>query len=198
MARDQIGDHLKIRKLTMLSPTRRLTLIRHAKSSWKYPHLHDRERQLNKRGKRDAAMMGKRLRDRGVQPDLIISSPAKRALETVRSIAREIRYSKDRIVVDDMIYEEGAYGVLNLIKGLEGTYKEIMLVGHNPTFSELAASLGNESIGNMPTCSVFCIEFRADTWAKIASVESHLVFYDYPKSGSTVRSETLPKTRREQ
>ena len=166
----------------MTSPTRRLTLIRHAKSSWKNPNLRDRERPLNKRGKRDAADMGMRLRDRGVNPDLIICSPAKRALETAKAIAREISYQNDRIAVEDTIYEAEAYGILKLIKGLDDSHNEVMLIGHNPAFSELAASLGNEPVGNMPTCSVFCIDFRSDTWRTISKEEGRLVFYDYPKN----------------
>ena len=59
-----------------------LFLIRHAKSSWEYTALPDKDRPLNDRGKRDAPKMGKRLAKRDVTPDLILSSPARRALTT--------------------------------------------------------------------------------------------------------------------
>ena len=67
-----------------------LTLIRHAKSSWKDESLLDLDRPLNKRGRRDAPMMGKRLAERESCADLMISSPAARALATAEAIAEAI------------------------------------------------------------------------------------------------------------
>ncbi|MDH3511983.1 MAG: histidine phosphatase family protein [Gammaproteobacteria bacterium] len=69
---------------------KRLTLLRHAKSSWNNPSLDDRDRPLNKRGERDAPMMGQRLLKKSTRPSLILTSPAKRARQTARLIAREI------------------------------------------------------------------------------------------------------------
>ena len=71
-----------------------LLLIRHAKSSWDDPLLSDQERPLNKRGKRDAPAMGLMLKEKGLHPDLILSSPAKRALKTAKLIAEAIDYPK--------------------------------------------------------------------------------------------------------
>ena len=70
---------------------KRLFLVRHAKSSWKHPELTDFERPLNKRGKRDAPEMGKRLADREIDLDLMVSSTATRAITTARTIAGKIR-----------------------------------------------------------------------------------------------------------
>ncbi len=75
-----------------------LYLVRHAKSSWSNPALSDFDRGLNKRGKRNAPVMGKRMVVDGVKPDLIVSSPAKRALKTARIIAKEIGYPRKNIV----------------------------------------------------------------------------------------------------
>ena len=82
---------------------RTLFLVRHAKSSWDGVALPDKERPLADRGKRDAPMMGKRLAKRQVKPDLIMSSPARRALSTAEIIAKELNYRAESIVVDDMI-----------------------------------------------------------------------------------------------
>ena len=68
-----------------------LVLVRHAKSSWGKPGLEDRDRPLSRRGKRDAPRMGKRLAKQGVKPDLVLSSPARRALATAPSISSEER-----------------------------------------------------------------------------------------------------------
>ena len=74
---------------------KRLYLIRHAKSSWKDSSLDDFERPLNKRGRRDAPFMGKRLYRHHVRPDLVISSPAKRAISTSQLIAKEIDFPQE-------------------------------------------------------------------------------------------------------
>ena len=86
-----------------------LILVRHAKSSWKDASVYDHERPLNKRGKRDAPEMGARLKLRGCEPDLIVSSSAVRALETARTVAGEIGYPLGRIVVDERLYGRGCH-----------------------------------------------------------------------------------------
>jgi len=81
-----------------------LFLVRHAKSSRNEPALQDKDRPLNNRGKRDAPKMGKRLAKREVTPDLILSSPAKRALKTAQLIAKKLDYKLQDIVVDERLY----------------------------------------------------------------------------------------------
>ena len=81
-----------------------LTLVRHAKSSWSDTHLSDRDRPLNKRGKRDAPVMGKRIVEHGIRPSLIISSPAKRAWSTAKLIAAEISYPIEFLQREDGLY----------------------------------------------------------------------------------------------
>ena len=90
-----------------------LFLIRHAKSSRDDPGLADKERPLNDRGRRDAPMMGKRLAKRGVKPDMILSSPAVRALTTAEMIAGELDYKRTNIVVDDRLYAVEADDLLD-------------------------------------------------------------------------------------
>ena len=70
-----------------------LYLVRHAKSSWSDASLSDMQRPLNKRGRRSAPEMGKRMVAQDHRPDLIISSPAKRARLTARKIAKELGFN---------------------------------------------------------------------------------------------------------
>ena len=95
-----------------------LFLIRHAKSSWDDTALADNDRPLNARGKRDAPKMGKRLAKRGVKPDLILSSPATRALKTAEIIAKKLDYRRKNIVVDDRLYAVEADQLLDVIRKL--------------------------------------------------------------------------------
>jgi phosphohistidine phosphatase len=92
-----------------------LFLIRHAKSSWESTALPDKDRPLNDRGKRDAPKMGKRLAKRDVKPDLILSSPARRALTTAEIIAKKLNYKRRDIVVDDRLYAGAVRDLLNVV-----------------------------------------------------------------------------------
>ena len=158
-----------------------LTLIRHAKSSWAEPGMPDFERSLNKRGKRDIPVMGQRLAARGCTPDLILSSPAKRARKTAKHIAKAIAYPKAEIVFEESLYEAYAGDVVNLIRHFDNSVKHLMLIGHNPTFTVLANDLTNAHIDNVPTCGVIQIEFDCNSWGSVPGTGGTLMEFDFPK-----------------
>ena len=159
---------------------RTLFLIRHAKSDWDGVALPDKERPLADRGKRDAPMMGKRLAKHHVKPDLIVSSPARRALSTAEIIANELDYSVKDIVVDDRLYATEAEILLRIICGLSDKLKCVMLFGHNPELSDLAHRLSND-IPLMPTCAAAEFTFDSKSWATIGALKPVKVALDYPK-----------------
>jgi phosphohistidine phosphatase len=130
-----------------------LFLVRHAKSSWDDPALPDKDRPLNDRGKRDAPKMGERLAKRDVRPDLILSSPAMRALTTAQIIAKKLDYKRKDIVVDDRLYGVEPDDLLDVIHKLGDKLERVMLFGHNPELTELAHRLSSQ-ITHMPTCAV--------------------------------------------
>jgi phosphohistidine phosphatase len=134
-----------------------LFLIRHAKSSWDDTALPDKDRPLGDRGRRDAPKMGKRLAKRDVKPDLILSSPARRALTTAEIVAKKLDYKLKDIVVDDRLYAGAVHDLLNVIHKLGDKLERVMLFGHNPELTEFAHRLSSE-ITHMPTCAV--AEFR--------------------------------------
>lgn len=157
-----------------------LYLVRHAKSSWDDHTLSDLERPLNKRGKRDAPFMGKLLKKLKVNPDLILSSPAERAISTAKIFAEELDYPKKKILVYDDIYESSPGEILNVISEAGEENKSIMVFGHNPSFSSLAFLLTNSPV-NMPTCSIAAIEFNLNSWSDIEPNTGKLIFFEYPK-----------------
>jgi len=161
---------------------KKLYIIRHAKSSWSDEKLDDFERPLNKRGKENAPMMGARLGERGVMPDIIISSPAKRAKTTAEIIAKEIGYKK-KILFDENIYEASVDKLSKILRMIDDKNRTVFLVGHNPSLNELAYKLAgfNE---NIPTCGIVEIEFKCRKWAEIAPANAKLVMFDYPKKSS--------------
>lgn len=159
---------------------KRLFLIRHAKSSWDDAALADRERPLNERGKRDAPKIGERLARREIKPDLILSSPAVRALTTAKIIAGKLDYMRKHIGVDDRLYAAQADDLLEIIHALDDHLQCVMIVGHNPELSELAQRLSGE-IDHLPTGAVVEFGFAAKSWAEIGACPVATVALDFPK-----------------
>lgn len=159
-----------------------LIIVRHAKSSWKESGLDDRERPLNNRGERDAPEMGARLAKRKDRPDLIVSSPAVRALTTARIIARKLGYARKDIVVKERLYGAGVVELLDVIRNADESVTTLMLFGHNPGLTELANHLGPREIPNLPTCGVLHLRFDAVAWAVVGYVRGDEVLFDFPKS----------------
>lgn len=160
-----------------------LFLIRHAKSSWDDTTLPDKDRPLDDRGKRDAPKMGKRLAKRDVKPDLILSSPAMRALATAQIIAKRLDYKRKDIVVDDRLYAAAADELLNIIHRLDDELERVMFFGHNPELTELAHRLSSK-IMHMPTCAVAKFTFTAKSWSGIGKAKLAKVALDSPKKSS--------------
>lgn len=157
-----------------------LVLIRHAKSSWADPTLSDFERPLNKRGKRDVPVMGKRLKKRGVMPDLFLSSPAKRARKTARKIGKALGMNKGEIVLDQTLYHASDHEMLEIIRSTSNTVDTIFIVGHNFTLTDIACDLADIDIDNIPTCGMVGICFTG-RWKDIEYGDGNLQFFDYPK-----------------
>lgn len=162
-----------------------LYLLRHAKSSWSNMELPDFQRPLSKRGKKDAPFMGKILADKKVKIDLIVSSPAKRAQKTAKKVAKQIAYPKEKIVFNQEIYEANLVDVLAVIHQTPDTINSLMLVGHNPTFTDLANLLcSNFQTENIPTAGIFAIAFPHKIWAEIEENTGNFLFFEYPKKYS--------------
>lgn len=156
-------------------------LVRHAKSSWKYPKLDDFERPLNKRGRKNAPFMGDVLKKRGVLPGLILSSPANRAAMTARMMAARIGYP-----VVDIIYIESMYGaseqeMIKTIKQMDDEIDQLMLVGHNPGMTNLANAMGNDPVSNVPTSAIYCVHLDISSWERIRDRCGKTKFFEYPK-----------------
>ena len=145
-----------------------LYLIRHAKAMPAAPMAADRDRPLDERGEHDAKTLGKRLHHDRLHVDLIISSPARRALSTARIIAHKLVQDESRIVIDDRIYASDADTLLRIIEEIRPEVDSLMLFGHNPEFATLAHRLCEE-IDDMPTCAVARFRFDVDAWADIKS-----------------------------
>jgi phosphohistidine phosphatase len=155
--------------------------IRHGKSNWKIPSLTDRERPLNDRGKRDAPFMARLLQERGVKPDVIISSPAVRAMTTTRFISRELLYPQERVVIDESLYLGTVEDLLSVVHSIQNSVNVAMIVGHNPALTLCADLLSGRDPDNIPTCGVVCIELHSERWDEVNRGSGTIRYFEYPK-----------------
>jgi phosphohistidine phosphatase len=162
---------------------KRLTLVRHAKSDWSLPGQADWDRALNKRGQRDAPEMARRLRARKLKPDLILTSPAVRALATATIMARELKVPSSHVRPEERLYLATPADMLAVVRELGGTAKHLMVVGHNPGITDLANRLSaGERIDNMPTCAFFTGGFGIEDWSELDWDTGQDAEFDYPKN----------------
>lgn len=158
-----------------------LLLCRHAKSSWKDGTLTDFDRPLNKRGRQNAPEMGRKLRRRGVQPDLVVTSPALRALDTAKLLGRECGFPPKNILVLDSLYDSYPAKILQLIQGFDNGLDTVLIVGHNPEITILVNILGVLDIENVPTGGIVALDFAVDSWGDVDEEGAALNFFDYPR-----------------
>ena len=159
-----------------------LYLLRHAKSSWSFDELSDQERPLNDRGRDDAPLMGQALAKRRICPDVIVSSPAVRAMSTALLVAREMQFPHEKITVEPGIYGADADDLLAIIKNLPDAAGSVLLVGHNPTITEVANVLSPSSLNELPTAAVVCQRFSCDRWEEVSKANAEFYFYDHPRN----------------
>lgn len=162
---------------------KQLFIVRHAKSDWGDFNLKDFDRPLNNRGHKNAPEMAKRFIAKNLKPDIIVSSPALRALTTAKYFATGWKLDASRLNTDSSIYEASTKTLLKVINGFDNQFDSIALFGHNPGLTDLLNYLTDEYIANMPTCSTAIIEFPFDEWKLISGNTGNLVLFDYPKSG---------------
>ncbi|MEL7024526.1 MAG: histidine phosphatase family protein [Pseudomonadota bacterium] len=163
-----------------------LTLLRHAKSSWDNPDLSDHDRPLNERGERDAPEMGRRLRERGIRPSVLVTSSAKRTRHTARHVARALGFPIEFIQVEKSLYHASPATMLKVIADLDTQFHHVLLIGHNPGISELAERLSDGLVTNMPTAGMLTVGVELATWDELPYVASSVVGYDFPKNANGV------------
>lgn len=160
---------------------KKVFLVRHAKSSWQYEDIEDYDRPLKGRGIRDAHLVSQWLSKEFVAPGLLVSSPATRALHTAMIFARTLGYPFKSIAVEDGLYLQSVDRVLNLLREMDDAHSEIMLFGHNPTFTDLVNLCVEQRINNVPTAGVICLSFNCNSWRDLQSI-AELLYFDYPKN----------------
>jgi phosphohistidine phosphatase len=170
-----------------LNDLKRLYLIRHAKSSWSNLMISDFDRPLNKRGKREAPLMAQKLAQKGICPDALISSPAKRARDTAEIVARSVKFSVKRIHFVDSVYTSETVDLLRVLQKTDNMIETAFLVGHNYAITDLAVMLTGEYIPKIPTSGVVAMELSIEKWSEVGPGKGAMLFFDYPEKHGSVK-----------
>jgi phosphohistidine phosphatase len=156
-----------------------LLLMRHGKSSWSDPSLDDFDRPLKKRGVRAARAVGRELRRKAILPDLIVSSAAKRALETAKLTAKSVGYNGE-IVPTERLYFSEIREQLAMVAEIRMEHRVLMLFGHNPNMEQLVEELTGEYV-TMPTAALVHIELEVESWKDVTRAVGRLVSVILPR-----------------
>lgn len=160
---------------------KRLVMVRHAKSV-PYGYDDDFNRDLRDRGKNDAKLVSTELKKRDVIPDMMVSSPAKRAMKTARIFAENLGVEKNQIREVEEIYEGLTTSeFLELVKELPDEVETAFFFGHNPGFYYFVNNLLRSFKGEMPTTSTVAIDFDVQAWREVEARTGEFVFQLIPK-----------------
>lgn len=140
-----------------------LLLMRDASSGLDEMPLADRARSIDTKGEQEVVRKARRCSRHMARPDLIVSSPAARALTRAREFTERFGQSADAVRIDDRIYCGSARALLDIMQGIDDQLDRVAIVGHNPEISELSHFLATD-IEQLPTGSIASLAFDADTW----------------------------------
>lgn len=160
-----------------------LILTRHAKTIPGESGMSDFERTLAPRGPKDVKLIAKELLTMEYDPDLIISSPALRAIQTSELFAKVFNYQASQIKYLNYLY--GYFSIADLVKDLASKgakSNSVQIIGHNPSISEIAADLSGSYAESLPTSGTMVIEFDVKKWDYVTEGSGILTQFIVPSS----------------
>ena len=160
---------------------RQLFIIRHGKSSWDNEGLDDIDRPLAPRGLHAAELMAGRLKDAGMVPGLIYTSPASRALNTALIMQNEWGLDPSRLEIHDDIYMAYESEISSIVTSAPDEAESLAIFGHNPTFTIYANTFLKVPLDNLPTAGVVVLTFKCDSWKDISRGNVVASYVDFPK-----------------
>jgi phosphohistidine phosphatase len=163
----------------MKSDCKTLYLVRHAKAVKTVGASGDIDRPLHEAGYEEAYRIASGLFATGDVPELIVSSPAVRAISTALIFQRSLHVPDSRIQIMERIYEASLDDIYEIVAGLDDRYRSVMLVGHNPSFTMLAAKM-DTGISHIPTAGVARFDFEAEKWRHSSYINADLKLFRYP------------------
>lgn len=155
---------------------KKLILIRHAKSSWKYD-VTDHERPLKTRGINDANLIADYLKSLNLNVDHVLVSDATRTKLTAGIILPALKIPENIISFKHKLYDFSGESLIEVIKSANDAINTLMVFGHNHAITAFVNTFGDRYIENVPTCGVVIIEFKERKWSQINSGKTaHTIF----------------------
>jgi len=160
-----------------------LYIARHAKSSWDDLQLSDHDRGLLPVGKKRTKEIARWLNEHNILPDRIISSTAVRAYKTACWLAQGMGFPVEKIEKEASFYNANPEDIFSVLYGLPETVEKVMVVGHNPTFTNMVNLFLDwvQQIDNLPTSAVAAIRFETVKWEELDLAEHQVEFLITPK-----------------
>jgi phosphohistidine phosphatase len=147
-----------------------ITFLRHSKSSWESNHS-DIDRPLNQLGIEKIKKIATSSKDQFINSEIIFSSSANRAMQTSLILTRHLSINSDKIRVCKDLYTFNYNEVLEFVKKIDNRYSDVILVGHNPAYTQISNYFSENKIINLPTARWFSLKFDSDSWSHILSLK---------------------------
>ena len=147
-----------------------LVLLRHAKSSWEFP-LDDLDRPLKPKGIDRIKRVSKEDKSIFNKSDIVITSPAIRALHTATILIKEIDLEFNKVIINKDLYTFSSKSVEIVLRTIPDKFDYVIFVGHNPAFTEIINKMTKRKIDNLPTASWAKIIFNEDNWSEVANCQ---------------------------
>lgn len=168
---------------------KQLCLLRHAKSDWGDPSLPDHDRPLSERGERAAPAVGRYIAQRGLVPDLVLCSTARRAVDTLALVVPQWP-AQPPVEHDPGLYLCGEVALRKRLAALPDGVDRVLLVGHNPDLQDLLETLSGgaqtplmrQALEKFPTGAFAVLDLPIDRWRAVARTTGRLVDFTTPKA----------------
>jgi len=144
-----------------------LLMIRHSKTEMLADS--DMERELTEKGMADAVTLGRMFNESGIKADIIVCSPAVRAIKTAQLVARGLNYPENAIVTETLLYHAAPEEIVSFVQHFDKNIKSLIIVGHNPIILEAINILGNERVARLKTSHAVKFQFDTDLWEDVGS-----------------------------
>jgi phosphohistidine phosphatase len=161
---------------------KQLLIVRHAEAREPQTEQKDFDRDLTPRGYQDAVRVGNFLKQQSWQPELIICSSAVRAKATAQMIAEQLRYSQQRILTSQDLYDGSLRTFLSIVNEQNENIERIMTVGHNPTVSYLLEYLTGDEVGSLVPAGLALVQLTVEQWEAVSQRTGSLLWYKLPEN----------------